>query len=273
MAIAVVCPGCGKRYRVAPGLAGKRLRCPCGQRLEVGSIDQDAERPFAEAAPLEDEDWVAAAFAPPEPRVAQPSRLEQPPLPPPLPLAASEEAPDAATFPGRGPTDFSALSPRDLLRHLQAAVAPPGKARSKAAVRRLVVGCLALVYGVVMTLVLAARLFLDPPDGVFALSNRLAAIVLAGCVAVGGWLILKRHPQGPAWAGLASLFLCFPSAAGLLLNMLGHYAAGQWRWLGAAALQGAALFAIPAVVIAWCLKMELGRQRRQQQREEHPFLG
>jgi len=265
----VVCPACGKRYRVEQGLAGKRLRCGCGQPVEVGPPDQGAQRGSAEAAPQEDDDWVAAAFVSPEPPVAPQASEQQAPLPPPAPQWVSQEDPSDADAAAPGePIEFSRDTPRDLLRHVQSAIASARKGRSKAAVRRLVVAGLAIAYGAVMALLLVIRLLLDPPEGIFGLSNRLASIVLAGCVAAGGWLILKRHPQGPAWAGLASLFLCFPSAWWLLMNVLGYYSTGQWRWLGAAVLQGVALFAIPAVVIAWCLQKELARQRRQQAMED-----
>ncbi len=127
-----------------------------------------------------------------------------------------------------------------------------------------------MAYGAVFTVLFLVRLIVDPPEGIFALSNRLAVIVLAGSIAVGGWLILKRHPQGPAWAGLASVFLCFPMGWSLLITALRHYSAGQWRSLGEVLLEGIARFAIPVVVVAWCLKRELARQRCEHQREEEP---
>ncbi len=270
MALAVVCPACGRRFRVEERLAGKRLRCPCGQRLEVHHSGQaDPSRP-APAQPEEDDDWVAAAFAAPEPPAVQESPDPQEPLPVPEPLSvAQQDPPGTWTSPVSGPADTSGEPPRDLLRHLQAAIAPAVKRRSKAAMQRLAVAGLAMAYGSVMALVLAVRLFLYPPAGIFALSNRLAAVVLAGCVAVGGWLILRRHPQGPAWAGLASVFLCFPTAWSLLMKALGNYSAGQWRWLGAVLLQGALLLTIPGLIVAWCLKKELARQERQREEEEH----
>lgn len=302
MAIAVVCPGCGRRYRVEDRLAGKRLRCRCGQRLEVRNLEQSAGLSSGLGPSEEEDDWVAAAFAPPQsPRPNQvgsegnplpPGRhgrmgpgaepvgqapTGQSPLPTPLPVSVSqEEMADSGPFQPAGPADLSSRgplpgeAPRDLLRHLQSVLAPVRRPRSKAAIRRLVVAWLAMAYGVVLTVLFLIRLIVDPPGGIFALSNRLAAIVLAGAIAVGGWLIFKRHPQGPAWAGLASVFLCFPTAWSLLITGLGHYSAGQWRSLGEVLLEGIGWFAVPVVVVAWCLKRELARQRRDGQRDEDP---
>lgn len=269
MAVAVVCPACGKRFRVEDGLVGKRLRCPCGQRLEVHLAEGAGQPGSAPTSPGEDDDWVAAAFASSEPEPGQASVQEQEPLPPPMPLpAAQENRPDTWVAPTAQPAGLPGDTSRDLLRHLQSALSPAGKRWSKAAIQRLAVAVLAMMYGSVLAVVFVVRFFRDPPAGIFAVSNWIAAVVLAGCVAAGGWLILKRHPQGPAWAGLASVFLCFPTAWWLLLKVLGYYSAGQWRWLAAALVQGALLFGIPGVIVAWCLKKEHGRQQRERQQEE-----
>lgn len=273
MAIAVVCPACGRRFRVEEHVAGKRLRCPCGQRLVARSAQQAEQVTSAIVVPEED-DWVAAAFASPEPPEGKPSEEGQAPTPPPLPLPIpQEDEPGTRGWTASPPAGALGDAPRDLLRHLQSALLPARNRSSKAAMQRLAIARLAMAYGSLVTLVLATRLFLDPPAGIFALSNRVASIVLAACVAVGGWLILKRHPQGPAWAGLASVFLCFPFAWSLLMSALGYYSAGQWRWLGAVLLKSAVQLAIPGLIIAWCLKKEVARQRQEQEREEQerPF--
>lgn len=276
MAIAVVCPACGRRFRVEEHVAGKRLRCPCGQRLVARPAQQTQEVTSEFVVPEEEDDWVAAAFASPEPPEGKSSDEGEaptpPPLPPPIPQEQEDE-PGTRGWAASPPAGALGDTPCDLLRHLQSAFLPAGNRRSKAAMQRLAIAGLAMAYGSLVTLVLATRLFLDPPAGIFSLSNRVASIVLAACVAVGGWLIFKRHPQGPAWAGLASVFLCFPAAWSLMMSTLEYYAAGQWRWLGAVLLKSTVQLAIPGLIIAWCLKKEVARQRQQQKREEQerPF--
>jgi hypothetical protein len=68
MSIEVICPGCQKRYRVAEGAAGKKLRCRgCGALIIVESVERDRFDDFSALSALEPAmaPFEAAPYLPP----------------------------------------------------------------------------------------------------------------------------------------------------------------------------------------------------------------
>jgi hypothetical protein len=104
VSIVIKCPACGKGYKVGDDLAGKRVKCKCGQTMVVPAPAAAAESDAYDLAPmgasdpssLLDEDLPPAAQGPPLPRV---------PVPP--PAKPAEPAQKAAKK-----TDWSKLAAR-----------------------------------------------------------------------------------------------------------------------------------------------------------------
>jgi hypothetical protein len=121
-----------------------------------------------------------------------------------------------------------------------------------------------VAYGALAALVLLGIEFLAFPNGVIGWT---ADVVLAAGIAVGGVLILKRHEHGPACAGLASIFLCFLTAWGILWRLPMELIDGEF----AAALAHLAFFlivySIPIGIVVWCLREETARQRRESEEQ------
>jgi hypothetical protein len=112
-------------------------------------------------------------------------------------------------------------------------------------------------------------LVFDPPDGLFDLSERLAKLVLAALIALGGGLILEKHKHGPACAGLACLFLCFFPAWRLALNALTALTVGQLLPFVVFVVGNVVLYGVPVVVTLWSLREETARQEREAQEEPY----
>jgi hypothetical protein len=84
--------------------------------------------------------------------------------------------------------------------------------------------------------------------------------VLAALIAVGGVLILKGHPQGPACVGLSCAlltFLPFCSDVQHALLLLGAARPGALVLL---LLRAMVVYPIPALVIVWAIREEDARQ-------------
>jgi hypothetical protein len=81
-------------------------------------------------------------------------------------------------------------------------------------------------------------------------------------------LILKRHHQGPACAGLSCIFLCFFSAWRTLLLTLGTLIEGQLDLTLALVATFVIIYPVPIAITVWCLRVEMERQRREKEEEE-----
>lgn len=88
------CAACGKQYRWKPELAGKKVKCKCGNALAVPATPptpgQAAKRPPAGA--VQPGLAAAARSAEVQPRVATPARPAHAPPPPPPPPAPARKA-------------------------------------------------------------------------------------------------------------------------------------------------------------------------------------
>lgn len=231
MPIPFRCSGCGKEYRVDEKMAGKQAKCRCGATTRVPSEGMKG----LDESP---DDWVAAAFRVPagaapahEPAPPEPPKPEPPATPKPEPLLPPvEDRPKPATSRKRKPGRWD--------KH---------------------VGWASIVYGALAALVLLVFEVLSFPSGVIGWT---VDVVLAAAIAVGGVLILKRHERGPACAGLASIFLCFFTAWGILWRLPMELIAGDFL----AALVHLAFFviaySIPIGIVVWSLREETERQRR-----------
>ncbi|MEM7314624.1 MAG: hypothetical protein AAF497_15870, partial [Planctomycetota bacterium] len=52
MSAIIQCKACSKRFKVGPKLAGKKVKCPCGQVMLVpASVGQPAAKATATASP------------------------------------------------------------------------------------------------------------------------------------------------------------------------------------------------------------------------------
>jgi hypothetical protein len=92
----IVCPSCGKRYAWKPQLAGKRVKCACGEAFTV-----PAEAPGDAAVEADDlyafNDEPAAVASAPRAAVAPATPTAVPPPLPQLP-AAAPKAPEVLTY-------------------------------------------------------------------------------------------------------------------------------------------------------------------------------
>ena len=188
MPIPLECPGCGKRYYVREELAGKSVRCRCGQ---VNTV----------------------------------------------PAAAVSAA---------GP-----VRP----------VAGPRRRPKKVEPLRIVVGVLSILYGIAATLWMIVLLLLDAIT-----LSRLVRVLLAVLIVVGGVLILRRHKNGPAFAGLCCLFLCFFPAWWLVIGMLAALTTGQFTAFLILLLVTLIVYSIPAGITVWSIREENAKRKESEDR-------
>ena len=274
MPIRLRCPGCSKVYRLADDRAGKQAKCRCGVVMKVpagASTDGPAW-----------EDEVNRAFGPspvPEPQETGPSGGVGSPTP-------NRDDGCHAHVPvgmddGHGHKDVAmpheGLGTRGEGRgtdgHGREDVAMPPRTPSSWAAtfanidfRRLVkkepwravFGLAAIVYGVAAAIVILSSISLASVDILMFgdAANRLVQAALAGAIAFGGLLILKKDKNGPACAGLAAVLLCFVPMWGLIPGLRSALATEQlapFLWL-------VAEYAVPMALMVWCLKEETRRQ-------------
>ena len=127
---------------------------------------------------------------------------------------------------------------------------------------RAVFGLVAVGYGSV-----AAVALLVPAIGPVTLGEvvfgdvtvYVVQAVLAGVIAVGGVLILKRHRHGPACAGLAAVLLCITPTWGILPDF--RAAVSTRRLLPLLWL--VVRYALPIALMVWCLREETRRERKE----------
>lgn len=234
MSVLFRCSGCGKEYRVREEMAGRRATCRCGattrvpsERMQEGQTDEEDEIL---------EDWVATAF-------------RTPPTDP-----SVEPEPPASTSSERQETVPPAPEGRPESR-------PPHQ-EPPAPWYRLV-GVASVAYGSVAALVSLATVIFYPVD----IFRWPAAVALPVAIAVGGVLILKRHPHGPACAGLSCVFLCFFSGWRVVLNTLGALTAGRLADVLLFLGFFVAVYSVPIGITVWCLRVETERQRREADEE------
>ncbi len=79
-------------------------------------------------------------------------------------------------------------------------------------------------------------------------------------IVVGGVLILKRHPHGPACAGLACIFLCFFPLGWMLLVVLAALTTGELVGLLHGLAYTVVLYCVPVGITIWCLRQELAKK-------------
>ena len=121
---------------------------------------------------------------------------------------------------------------------------------------RVVIGVLSVVYGTAMVPVILATGLSAGPFGLF---KTLTQVVLAVAIVAGGVLIVKRHKQGPACAGLSCLFLCFFPAWKLLLALLSTLTTGRLMDFLAVLLVSLVLYSAPVLITIWCLRQETSK--------------
>lgn len=265
MTISLLCPVCRKRHELPADFAAKKVRCDCGEAIDVREAQAlaAAEESIAIAAPelspppplptsppsedqladLEaDSEGDIYALAEPEPSPPPPS----PPVPPPPPLTRERrererplDAQDIAVL--RGDDETPPWKVKLLDREFQ----------------RTAVGIASLIYGplmVVITLVWA--IFQGIGFG------TLVDIVAAVCLAIGGRMILKRQPFGPAWAGLSAIILCFFAVASLVIKIAAALLSLSLLWFVVLAVYLVVVYSVPVAIAAWCLREEQERQRK-----------
>src|SRR3990167_10979396 len=162
MPIPFQCSGCGKEYQVEEKMAGKQAKCRCGATTRVpsdGAGGLDASL----------DDWVAVAFQVP---------AGAPPAPEPEPTATAKPGP-----------------PEPLLPPAIDRPEPRRRRKQKPDRWHKLVGVASIAYGALAAVVSLVVVILAFPYVDF---GSAADVVLGIAIAVGGVLILKRHPHGPA---------------------------------------------------------------------------
>jgi hypothetical protein len=117
---------------------------------------------------------------------------------------------------------------------------------------------LSIAYGSVAAVVILCLGLLQWPSGLYSTVIRTTLAVL---IAVGGVLILKRHPHGPACAGLCCVFLCFFRLGYMLILLLSALTTGPLLGFLLFLILTIVLYAIPVLITIWCLKQEIGQEK------------
>lgn len=113
---------------------------------------------------------------------------------------------------------------------------------------RIVVGVLSIVYGTVMVpLILVLQL-------------SIVRTLVAAAIVVGGVLILRRHKQGPAWAGLSCLFFCFFRVWFLFLGLLSTLSTGELKKFLVLLVYSVIVYAVPVFITIWCIRQETAKK-------------
>jgi hypothetical protein len=229
MAISFRCSGCGKEYQVAEEMAGKQAKCRCGATTRVPSQG-------GEASDKSFYESVAAAMREP---VDAPPEPEPPSAPPPEPQA-----------PPRAPILHKAKKRR----------------KTKLDRWRKLVAIASIAYGSIAAVV-QLILWLQNFPGTFF--GPASDIVLSGAIVAGGVLILKGNRQGPACAGLASIFVCFFPAWNLLWGLARTLSDPHGIELLRELAAFLVVYAVPAGIAVWCLREEMELQRREAEEREY----
>ena len=268
MSTPIQCSGCGKRYKVGGNLAGQRVRCGCGETLIVPALqppgasgdvadDQLDESLFdviAAGGPASDQEAAADDISDDlldetiwdTDRKVERAEAEADVDPSPVAEGATTDSPVADNRPRPTVADDNEDEPATFWD------------RFKSPSRELI-AWLAIGYGAVMAFILFA---MTVPAGLFLyrlpglslailIGTRLVWIALAALIAVGGVLIRKRHPLGPACAGLGGAGTCFSWLWSLLWAFLPLHV-----FLAYFTVQFVFIYSIPTYIIYWCLKEE-----------------
>lgn len=265
MPIRLLCPACLKRHELPADFAAKKVRCDCGEAIDVREAQAlaAAEESIAIAAPTPSPPPPLPSSPPPEEQMAdleadsegdiyalaEPAPSPPPPLPPvppPPPLARERrdrertlDAQDIATL--RGDDEMPPWKVKLLDREFQ----------------RTAVGIACLIYGPLMVVItLAWAIFQGIGLG------TLVDVVAAVCIAIGGRMILKRQPYGPAWAGLSAIILCFFAVAYLVIKMAAALLSLSLLRFVVLTVYLVVVYSVPIAIVAWCLREEQERQRK-----------
>lgn len=234
MTISLQCPACGKHHDLRDALAGKRVKCRCGEVITVAASAPESPDSF-------EEDWIAEALGQPfaaTPPPVEPAPDDSSPAPPPEP---PQERANERELPERRRQET------------------PNEAQ-----RRRTVGALCVLYGIVMTFGFGAISYIGS-FGIFGLFGwvKLLAFAqpfLAVMIAAGGVMILKNDPRGPTCAGLSCLILCFFPAFTVVRAVSLSLLAGHLGKFLLLVLYAAVVYSIPVFVTIWCLKEEAAAQ-------------
>jgi hypothetical protein len=247
MSSQVECPGCRKRYKVGDDLAGKQVRCGCGKMLVVpkaaGNDRASQERAAAGKIPddlLDETIWDAEPTGQTPLGTLEPeTEADRPPVVGTAPVAAVVvDTPAQPTAIDETATDERAT---DETEYEPDTFWDRFKSPSP-----LVIAWLAIAYGAGMTLLLLAMTVLTG-FGYYC----IVGFAMTVSTAVGGVLILRRHPLGPSCAGLASTAIGFSWLWSLLWSFPPIH-----MFLLIFALQFPFFYAPPAYIVYWCLKEE-----------------
>ncbi len=270
MSTLIQCSGCGKRYKVGDDLAGKPVRCGCGETLIVPESQSPGADGDAAEGQLDESLYGVIAAGGPAPG----QQIAADDIPDDLldetiwdteakaesRAASTVETVEAATGVDRSPAAPAIADDRPRPTATDDPEDEPETFwdRFKSPSRELI-GWLAIGYGAAMTLLLIVMM---APVALMLLQfSALALIVLiltrgvwiavAASIAVGGVLMHKRHPLGPPCAGLGSAAICFAWMWSLLWQFLPLH-----KFLAVFAVEFGFIYAIPAYIIYWCLKEE-----------------
>ena len=224
MPIVLQCPACGSRYEVHDRLAGKQAHCQCGAVMKVPG---------------------------PEPEPGIPLRQEQVDREPARPVATPSQPPQAPAEPDEDAPPAPGLA--EALRELREQI------RNRAVPLRSIVALLSILYGSIMALLSVAGVSLLGAFGCMPFAELLQPI-LAVLVAVGGVLMLKKHPQGTAWAGLSCALLCFLPICGDAVEVFQCLSAVRPGALLLVLLRAVLVYPIPIFIVVWTLREETARQ-------------
>jgi hypothetical protein len=273
MSISLQCTACGKQYRLREALAGKRVKCGCGESMAIPSaaprlheiqdddpgddlLDESIWDPPLGSTPAED-----AAPAQPQRSVS-----ESPPVERPAPKKVDRAPAPGVSLPG-AEAETASDTPQEAL--------PALAARRRIAIpRRTLMANLAIGYGGVMTLYLVITMLVGG-IGYY----RLAHVALTAAMAVGGLRLRKGHAQGSTVIGLACAGVFLVSGVSDLVAFLWDLAtivcAIFVGWLpgqaGATLLSFAIVtvkavlvYPIPICLVRWSLKEERATLEREE---------
>ena len=120
MSIVIKCTGCGKAYKVRDDLAGKRVKCKCGQAMVVPTPAPAAESDAYDLAPMGGSDPSSLLDEDPPPTAAGPAPTRAAVPPPAKKLEPAREPVKKAVKKGGGSTPAARLGPVAVMLGLMA---------------------------------------------------------------------------------------------------------------------------------------------------------
>lgn len=207
------CGGCSKSYKWKPELAGKKVRCKCGQVIEV-----------PQAAPAEDADLYDLAPDPTPAKPPKPSNLSNPADPSNPPRVVSQPVPGAAAAAAPAAPILAYHRPSPVA----AATSGPRRAANDellnqigSPVRDLYVPIALAILGVVLTyihyMVMENESFTVASVYVFGTTVINLVFIFLGLLAAVKWMDLGLGPIGTAAIKIVGIAI-FPGSVSLLLG-------------------------------------------------------